>query len=164
MSSIRVEVNGDLQKLVSDMAKLENADIGGAMAAIGEGLRESTVRRFETSTGPDGKRWKTSIRAKETGGKTLIQTARLRNSIHTEYDESGVAVGTNDIRAATHQFGDSGRVIRPRKKRLLRFRIKGQWVSAKKVSVDIPARPFLGISEEDDEEIRTILDGMMKGE
>lgn len=134
------------------------------MAAIGEGLRESTVRRFETSTGPDGKRWKTSIRAKETGGKTLIQTARLRNSIHTEYDESGVAVGTNDIRAATHQFGDSGRVIRPRKKRLLRFRIKGQWVSVKKVSVDIPARPFLGISEEDDEEIRTILDGMMKGE
>lgn len=164
MSSIRIEVDGDLQKLVSDMAKLENADIGGAMAAIGEGLRESTVRRFETSTGPDGKRWKTSIRAKETGGKTLIQTARLRNSIHTEYDESGVAVGTNDIRAATHQFGDSGRVIRPRKKRLLRFRIKGQWVSVKKVSVDIPARPFLGISEEDDEEIRTILDGMMKGE
>ena len=164
MSSIRVEVTGDYEELLKEIARLENVDTEAAMAAIGEGLRESTMRRFETSTGPDGKRWKTSIRAREKGGKTLIHRANLRNSIHTEYDATGMAVGTNTIYAATHQFGAQGRVIRAKRKKALRFQINGQWVSKKKVVVNIPERPFLGISEEDDEDIRSILDEMMKGD
>lgn len=164
MASIHVEISGDLQELLRDIAKLENVDTGAAMATIGEGLRESTIRRFDTSTSPEGKKWKTSIRVREKGGKTLIKTAKMRNSIHTEYDDTGMAVGTNSIKATTHQFGDKGRVIRPKKKGALRFKINGQWVMAKKVTVNIPARPFLGISEEDEEEIRSVLDAMMKGE
>lgn len=86
MSSIQVEVAGDYSALLREIARLENVDTEGAMAAIGEGLRESTVRRFDTSTAPDGKKWKTSIRVKEKGGKTLLNRANPRNSIHTEYD------------------------------------------------------------------------------
>ena len=65
MSSIQVEVAGDYSALLREIARLENVDTEGAMAAIGAGLRESTVRRFDTSTAPDGKKWKTSIRVKE---------------------------------------------------------------------------------------------------
>ena len=75
-----------------------------------------------------------------------------------------MAVGTNSIYAATHQFGDPHRVIRAKKKKNLKFKINGQWVSKKNVVVNIPARPFLGISEEDDEDIRSILDTMIRGE
>ena len=93
----------------------------------------------------------------------MLNRANLRNSIHTEYDATGMAVGTNSIYAATHQFGDPHRVIRAKKKKRLKFQVNGQWVSPKKVAVNIPARPFLGISEEDDQDIRSILDSMMKG-
>lgn len=164
MPSIHVEVTGDIRKLMQDVSHLENVDTAGAMAAIGEGLRESTIRRFDTSTGPDGKKWKTSLRVREKGGKTLVKTANLRNSIHTEHDKTGMAVGTNNIYAATHQLGDKGRIIKPKKKKVLHFKINDKWVTKKKVVVDIPARPFLGISEEDDEDIRKILDDMMRGE
>ena len=68
MASIQVEVAGDYSALLKEIARLENVDTEEAMAAIGEGLRESTVRRFDTSTAPDGKKWKTSIRVKEKGG------------------------------------------------------------------------------------------------
>ena len=104
--------------------------------------------------GPDGKRWKTSIRAAETGGKTLIDSSQLRNSIKTTADASGFAVGTNVKHAATHQFGDKGRTIRAKRAKNLRFQVGGQWISKKKVKVNIPARPFLGLSDEDMQEIK----------
>ena len=35
-----------------------------------------------------------------------------------------------------------------------RFQVGGQWVSKKQVKVNIPARPFLGLSDEDMQEIK----------
>ena len=99
--------------------------------ALGEGVRESTLERFKEGRAPDGRRWKTSIRAATTGGKTLIDSSQLRNSIQVTADASGFAVGTNAKHAATHQFGDQGRTIRARKAKNLRFQVGGQWVSKK---------------------------------
>ena len=56
--------------------------------------------------------------------------------------------------AATHQFGDKGRTIRAKRAKNLRFQVGGQWISKKKVKVNIPARPFLGLSDEDMQEIK----------
>ena len=111
--------------------------------AIGEGVRESTLERFKEGRAPDGRR-----------GKTLIDSSQLRNSIQVTADASGFAVGTNAKHAATHQFGDQGRTIRARKAKNLRFQVGGQWVSKKQVKVNIPARPFLGLSDEDMQEIK----------
>ena len=69
-------------------------------------------------------------------------------------DASGFAVGTNVKHAATHQFGDKGRTIRAKRAKNLRFQVGGQWISKKKVKVNIPARPFLGLSDEDMQEIK----------
>lgn len=123
-------------------------------AAIGEGVRESILERFKTSKGPDDKTWKTSIRAATEGGRTLVQTAQLRNSIRSKSDASGFAVGTNAKHAATHQFGEQGRTIRARRAKTLRFQVGGRWVSKKKVKINIPARPYLGLSDDDMQEIK----------
>lgn len=58
--------------------------------------------------------------------------------------ERTVEVGSNLVHAAIHQFGG---VIRPRAAKLLMFR--GHVAK----SVDIPARPYLGLSKEDEREL-----------
>lgn len=162
MGNISVKVEGH-EALLKRIKELSAIDTGGAMRAIAEGLRTSTMERFDTTTDPEGKRWKASIRARESAGKTLTKSARLKNSIRAEADKTGMAVGTNTIYAATHQFGAKGRVIKAKRAKALRFKFNGQWVSVKKVQVDIPARPFLGISAEDDKEIQETLDDMIRG-
>ena len=68
------------------------------------------------------------------------------------------AVGTNAKHAATHQFGEPGRTIRARRKKVLRFQYNGKWVSKKQVRVKIPARPFLGLSDEDMQEMKATVE------
>lgn len=156
MSSINLKVEGDVQRLMKRLGRIASVDKAGIHNAIAEGLRTSTIERFQAEKSPEGKKWKQSIRAREEGGKTLIKSAALRSSIRSEASAEGLAVGTNDIRAATHQFGDS-RIIKAKRKKALRFRVSGRWVSKKEVKVTIPARPFLGVSEEDEEEIKKLL-------
>ena len=152
MSAIQVKVDGDKRRLMKRLQRMGDSDIKGINKSIAEGIRTSTMERFRTEKDPDGKKWKTSIRAREEGGKTLTKSGKLKTSIRSTASVSGFAVGTNDIRAATLQFGDE-RTIRPRRRPVLRFRIDGRWISKKEVHVKIPARPFLGISEDDDKEI-----------
>lgn len=156
MSSVRVELTGDTDRLLRRMYELSHIDKKGIMNTLAESIRTSTVERFTEERSPEGKKWKPSIRARAEGGKTLTKSAGLKSSIHSEAGESGFAVGTNTIYAATHQFGAS-RTIRARRKKHLRFRVGGRFVSVKEVHVNIPARPFLGISEEDQQEIRNML-------
>lgn len=161
MGSVYVQITGH-DALLRRLKELRDVDTADTMQAIAEGLRTSTVERFGVTISPEGKKWRTSIRARETGGKTLTKTANLKNSIRAESDATGLAIGTNSIYAATHQFGDK-RVIRPKRAKVLRWQMNGRWISKKKVQVDIPARPFLGISEEDANEIQDMLDEMIRG-
>ena len=39
----------------------------------------------------------------------------------------------------------------------------GRWVTKKQVKVSIPARPFLGLSEEDMEEIKATVEDFIEG-
>mgnify|MGYP001028464933 CR=1 FL=1 len=157
MSSIKVALSGDTDELLHRLNQMGSLDIQGILRSMAEGLRTSTVERFTEEKAPDGTPWKPSIRALEENGKTLTKTAQLKTSIRSEVSGHGLAVGTNDIRAATHQFGDS-RTIRARNKRYLTFKIGGQWRRAASVDVDIPARPFLGISREDEQDIKDMLE------
>ena len=156
MSSINLKVEGDVQRLMKRLGRIASVDKAGINNAIAEGLRTSTIERFQAEKSPEEKKWKQSIRAREEGGKTLTKSTALRSSIRSEASADGLAIGTNDIRAATHQFGDT-RIIKAKRKKALRFRINGRWVSKKEVKVTIPARPFLGVSEEDEEEIKKLL-------
>ena len=145
MSSIRAEMSGDTDELLQRLNRLSHLETRGVLNSIAEGFRTSTVERFTEEKTPEGTSWKPSIRAQEEGGKTLTKTTQLKTSIRSEVSDSGLAVGTNDIRAATHQFGDE-RTIRAKNKKYLTFKIGGQWKRVASVKVSIPPRPFLGIS------------------
>lgn len=161
MSSIQVKVTGDKRRLMKRLQMFSAVDMRGVNNALAEGIRTATVQRFRTEKGPDEKKWQSSIRVREEGGKTLTKTTKLKTSIHATADARGFAVGTNDIRAATLQFGDE-RTIRPRRGPVLRFQVGGKWVSVKKVHIKIVPRPFLGISEDDEKEIKAILEEALK--
>ncbi len=164
--SIRLE--GDVRGLMARLRQFEEMDKRQITAAMAEAVRTSTLDRFREEKGPDGQRWKRSIRASAEGGKTLTNTAAMKNSIHSQSDPSGFTVGTNTIYAATHQLGDPGRriTIRAKTSRGLIFRIGGRWIRKRQVTVriKIPARPFLGLSEEDLQEIKATLEDSLKGE
>lgn len=152
MTDIRLE--GNVRELLRKTKALAELDKKKLNRALAQGVRSSTLERFKTGKGPDGRRWPTSKRAAEQGGKTLVDSAQLQNSIHTRSEASGFAVGTNAVHASTHQFGAKRRLIKAKNKKYLHFKVNGRWVRVKKVVVNIPARPFLGLSEEDMEEIQ----------
>jgi phage virion morphogenesis protein len=124
------------------------ADRQRLAANIGEAMVAATRKRFRDEEGPDGAAWPKSRRAEEEGGQTLTDKATLKNSIGYEATPDTVAWGTNDIRAAAHQ---NGAEITPKKGRFLKFPgAGGKDVFVKKVT--LPARPFVGFTEEDQAE------------
>lgn len=111
---------------------------------IGEHLEATTKQRFHDSVDPDGNKW--AANAKSTiadtlrkklneDKKQLIDSRQLRDGIRYQVLNDGVVVGTNrdfgtdgeQVSAAVHQFG--------------------------KKDGTIPARPFLGISNDDQQHI-----------
>ena len=65
MYSIRLE--GETAALLRKMRRYSEIDRRSLNMALGEGVRESTLERFKEGRAPDGRRWKTSIRAATTG-------------------------------------------------------------------------------------------------
>lgn len=120
------------------------------LAELGEyGLR-STWARFKTQTAPDGTAWaalqpwyqKDKRRNKN---RILTLNGYLRGQMTWQpVGDRTVEIGSNLPYAAVHQFGAT---IKPRAAKVLIFR--GH--AAK--SVTIPARPYLGLSDEDRSEI-----------
>jgi len=163
MYSIRLE--GDVRKLMKKLRGLEDVDLRGASLTLAEVLRTSTRERFQQQKSPEGKPWKKSIRAIREGGATLTDSAGLKNSIKSTADSTGFAVGTNKVYARTHQFGEKGRkvTIRAKTSKGLIFQVGGRWIRKKQVTVNIkiPARPFLGISEEDMLEIKETIEDII---
>lgn len=97
-------------------------------------------------------------------GKPLMDSGRLHTSITPWHDNDAAAVGTNVVYAAIQNFGGKTKphVIRPRNRRALRF--NGRY--AAKVNhpgSDIPARPFLTLTDQDLEEIRQAIGEYITG-
>lgn len=128
------EVRAGLQRLID-----RTGNIRPALVEIGEAMTESTKRRFETSTGPDGEAWLlnswlSTLLYKE-GDTPLISGksggGSLMNTIHPEMDgDFAVEIGSNKDQAAMMQFGGT------------KAEFPHLWG-------DIPARPYLGISDQD---------------
>ncbi|MFG1466572.1 phage virion morphogenesis protein [Xanthobacter sp. DSM 24535] len=121
------------------------------MRAIGVGLREGTHTRFQTATDPDGNPWAAlnpDYAALKRGPGILRESAMrggLMGSITFRATHNTVEEGTNQIYGAVHQFGAT---ITPKNASHLVFRLASGVVMAD--SVTIPARPYLGISAEDE--------------
>lgn len=138
-------------------------DTTPVMDAIGTGLVGSTHQRFITQTDPDGSAW-AALDPEYAKGKRnsriLVESGAkggLLGSINSEPGRDEVRVGTNKVYAAIHQFGGT---IKPVKASHLYFRIGGRLIVADEVT--LPARPFLGISREDEAEIAEIVFGFLE--
>jgi phage gpG-like protein len=155
MSGIRLD--GDIQRLTSTLSNLRNFNTIGLNQTLGEALRESTQGRFQNEEDPEGNKWQASIRAENEGGKTLSKTADLKNSISSQANATGFAVGTNKIYANTMQEGGEW-TIRATTSKGLVFKIGERWIRKKEVKITMPKRKYIGISRGDMVEIRATLE------
>lgn len=151
-SVIRVD-DRDLRRLGGRADDLDNLrDTAPLMREISAAMEAWTVGRFEREVAPDGAPWQPSRRALEEGGQTLTDRGLLRQSISRASTPRTAEAGTNLIYGGVHQ---EGAVIRPVNARALIFQVGGQTVSAQEVT--IPARPYLGIGDDDERELGAIV-------
>ncbi|WP_300288817.1 phage virion morphogenesis protein [uncultured Desulfovibrio sp.] len=147
--------DADLQRLAKRLQRaLAKADRKPLLHLIAGALRESAILRFHQGKAPDGSHWKKSRRALETGGQTLILEGRLRDSLAAIVGAKRLEVGTNVEYGGIHQFGG---VIRPKNRRALNVPGIGP-----RASVTLPARPYLGISADDEAEIKDITETWLR--
>lgn len=147
------------------LARLGRAmdDTTPLMAAIGTGLVEGTHTRFERAQSPDGAGWAplSPGYAPVKRGPGILRESAMRGglmgSINSQPGRDEVRVGTNKIYAAIHQFGGT---ITPKAAPFLVFRMAGGMAHAR--SVTLPARPFLGISAEDEEMIGDVVEVFLR--
>ena len=136
---IQVSVKGDLTPFEKALHRLYAIRWTDMHNEIGSSLRNLALDRFKRGVGPDGTAWEPSGRVKAIAtaskaarsrkrGKTLVETGRLRASIHWQASEEGVAVGTDVKYAAIHQFGGE--------------------TGSRRGRFDMIARPYLGVNKD----------------
>ncbi len=158
MIKIEVDDREVMEALKQLQAKI--GDLSPVLREIGEDLVESTKQRFADSRGPDGTVWPANSpvtiarmlganprnfkkdgglskagAARMDGKKPLIgETRRLSEEIHYQIHGDTLEIGSNLEYAAMQQFGGT------------KAEFPHLWG-------DIPARPFLGLSNEDEAKI-----------
>lgn len=159
-----VQIIGDFKRLKRVIRKLDlsSSELTAVNRQIGQVIKEGTIERFQSEKSPEGEKWvplaestliararKRSNKLKTKKGeytkrartimanaKPLKDTGKLMSSLSVKANKQGVAVGTNAVQAGLMQMG--GTAGRGRK-------------------VKVPARPFLGMSDEEKQDIQNLL-------
>lgn len=141
---------------------------------IGAILESSARRRVsETKVGPDGTPWANWSKAygkRRPAGKSLLHSdGHLLDSMQFETTADSIIVFAATEYAATHQFGDDRTVSIGAHTRTIRKAQGNQHVRRAAVTAqvpahqqkrNIPARPFLGLGNEDVAEIEALVDNL----
>ena len=155
VAAIEIQVTGQ-QRIEQRLAGL--VKLGGNLQPLMEGLalygESSTIDRFDTETDPLGRPWKPSLRAKQEGGKTLTDSARMRQSVTSNATAQAAEWGSNLIYYGVHNEG--ARITG--KNGPLKFRLPGGLGFRSVPFVDIAQRQSLGISDEDETEMLALVD------
>lgn len=123
---------------------------------IGLALVQVVQQRFRDEEDPFGRRWDALSPAYaevKKGPGILRASGLLMRSITFEASGDEVAVGSNRVYAAVHQFGAT---IKPKNAKALVFKLGKRVVHAK--SVTVPQRPYLGFGPEDRKAVLEVLD------
>lgn len=145
---IKVEIDG-LESAAGLLSRLAGLPEGELLDMLGEQIWGQTKSRIEDEkTAPDGTPWKPN----RAGTSTLYREGELSRSIEFHPAGSTVAVGSGLIYARIHQMGGD---ILPKNGKALKFWWeKGGHVEFAVVrKVTMPARPYLGLSDENRQEI-----------
>ena len=155
---ITLRMDGE-KKIISAFEKITAPESrAGLMDELASFGVSSTQQKFIDQRDPDGKSWSPSRRAQEQGGKTLQNSNRLFQSLSSEATQAFAAWGSNVIYAGIHQLGGT---IKAKNGKKLVFKGYRGFVSVSQV--EIPARPYLGISKDDESEIEHIVHDWMRG-
>lgn len=158
---ITIEIkDGQLEAALADLQG-RLTDLSPVMAQIAEFLLDSTVDRFKTGTGPDGTPWAakspTTIEAyrrrkQRVSFRPLIGPTRMlskESNFSTASGADWARVSSRAIQSAVMQFGAK----------------KGAFGANKAGRPlpwgDIPARPFLGVSKGDEENIGAVVEAWL---
>lgn len=133
------------------LVEFNTEDLTPAVAMMGE---NQTRRRIEEEkTAPDGSPWLPN----REGTSILLRTGRhLRDRVASSASGDVAEWGINWEFAHIHQ---SGAVIVPKNAKFLSFKLGGKRVRAKRVT--IPARPIVGLSKDNEEEIKELVTDML---
>ena len=152
---IKIEVQeAELQQGLQALIET-GLDLTPVMADIGEQLLNSTRQRFSDQVSPEGEAWSplshvTKARKKKNKDKILTEEGRLRRLLSVQAGKNYVDVGSTRIYAGTHQFGaERGAYSKTQRGALI------PWGN-------IPARPFLGVSNDDKKTILEIIQKHLK--
>jgi phage virion morphogenesis protein len=191
MASIKIEIDDQAVMPAFNRLLAAGDDPSPIMRLIGEGMAESTRMRFEQSRAPDGTPWKplaqstyeglvagrksnlqkksgrlSALGAQRVAGrKPLIgETRMLSTTIGYQLEGSNaVVIGTPMEYGFVHQLGGKKTyTILPKNKQALAWP-GGAHPVKKVVHPPLPARPFLGVSVEDRDEITQILRDAITG-
>ncbi len=146
----------ELERLDARLRSLSDIDLRPLMDALGFEGEAQTRRRIEVEkTSPDGAPWKPN-----SGGNPILeQDGHLLDSItYAVIGDDQVAWGSNRIYAAIHQHGG---VIKAKDAPYLQFQVNGQWVRVSQV--EIPARTYLGISQDNWADMADIINDFVDG-
>lgn len=137
MAGASITINS--AEMVAGLRQLQTAlgDLRPVFRDIGEYLIISHRERFERQVSPDGQPWadlSPGYLAEKpyNQDKKLVLDGHLMNELHyNDPTETQLEFGANQVYAATHQFG--------------------------REEANIPARPFLGLSGDDEQEVLGII-------
>jgi len=147
---------------------------------IAEYLHMSTDARARRQVAPDGTPWaplSPRTLARKKGNKILRESGALLDTLRHQVTDDGLDFGTDRPYGAIHQ--DGGKIEHAARSQQVYFKEKGgvvgnrfvkksksnfaQWVTHGARSVEMPARPYLGLSSEDEAEILEIVSDYLKG-
>ena len=143
-----VNVSIDDAQVVNALNQLlqRSTDLSPALRDIGEMLDKSHDERFDSEVSAEGDPWpsltqNTVMRKKRNSGRVLTEYGRLRESLHYDVSANTLRFGTNVVYAAVHQFGAD----------------KHSFKGGQTPWGNIPARPFLFVSADDQSRMSEIL-------
>ncbi len=142
---IRIEKD-EITPALNRLLKASN-NLSPVFRDIANSMLDSTKQRFGKGVAPDGTKWakNSAVTIKKKGSnRPLIDSKDLANTISIASNDKEAEIYSSKIYAGVQQFGAK----------------KGQYTKPGKRTTpwgDIPARPFLGISTEDENKITTML-------
>ena len=143
MAGASVTLNwGGLDKAVGGAALHLRGSHKALLTEVGEAMVSGTLQRFQDGVDPEGQPWEPSQRALADGGKTLVDSAALQNSIAALATASAVYVGSNLVYSRIHQDGGK---------------------AGRGLKTTIKKRAYLGLSAEDMKEVQGIVADYLSG-
>jgi len=133
-----------LDESLAKLRRLSGFDQAQLLYDAGAILESSTRRRFDTKIDPDGDPWVPwsedydETRDHDVDSLLITEEANLRDSIAALVEGNETYVGSGQEYAAHHQMG------------------------GEEIGSGVPARPYLGVSDEDTLDLRDLVTGTLE--